>query len=307
MTENQPLAPLTTFRIGGPARYFIATCDPREISEAKAFADEKRLPWYVLSGGSNVLVSDAGFPGLVVHIEGGSLHMRQNIIEADAGILLSSVVERAASEGYSGLERLAGIPGSFGGAIRGNAGAFGAEIKDTVKRVKVLDTETGLVSVWEKERCEFAYRESAFKRTKRLVVLGATLELGPPAAPSDLASIMRETKAKREAKHPQDALCAGSFFMNPTVTDKRLLEEFERDSGEPSRNGRLPAGWLIEHVGLRGKKIGGAQMSPLHPNYLVNTGDATASDVVMLASLVKTRVRDELGVRLREEAQYVGF
>lgn len=307
MTENQPLAPLTTFRIGGPARYFIATCDPREISEAKAFADEKRLPWYVLSGGSNVLVSDAGFPGLVVHIEGGSLHMRQNIIEADAGILLSSVVERAASEGYSGLERLAGIPGSFGGAIRGNAGAFGAEIKDTVKRVKVLDTETGLVSVWEKERCEFAYRESAFKRTKRLVVLGATLELGPPAAPSDLASIMRETKAKREAKHPQDALCAGSFFMNPTVTDKRLLEEFERDSREPSRNGRLPAGWLIEHVGLRGKKIGGAQMSPLHPNYLVNTGDATASDVVMLASLVKTRVRDELGVRLREEAQYVGF
>ncbi len=304
--QNISLAPFTTFHLGGVASYFVEVSGAIELAESYEYAEEHKLPIFVLGGGSNVVFADTGFPGLVVRmIDGGIIVTDQKII-AGAGISLFEVVKEAAAAGLSGVERLAGIPGSFGGAVRGNAGAFGMEIGAVVAVVKCLDRNTGMVSEYQNTACAFGYRTSLFKKNPHIIILSAEIKLTRGDS-NDLTRIMNETVAMREAKHPQDAKCAGSFFMNPEVNDKRLHDEFMKDTGTPSKDGKLPAGWLIDHVGLRGRRIGGAMVSERHPNYLVNTGKATANDVAMLASLIKTRVRDELKVRLQEEVQYVGF
>jgi len=216
------------------------------------------------------------------------------------------VVNTACEANLAGMEKLAGVPGSLGGAIRGNAGAFGTEIGDLIHSVKAYSLVSGMLKEYSQEECLFSYRMSVFKKDKNLVILSADIRLASGNA-QYLKKVAQETIALREAKHSQSAKCAGSFFMNPFVQNEGLLQEFEKDTGNPSKDGKLPAGWLIDHVGLRGKKIGGAMVSKQHPNYLINTGEATAEDVLMLASLIKTRVRDELGVRLQEEVQFVGM
>lgn len=306
LRENIPLAPLSTFQVGGTTRYYTEVSGALELAEAFEYAEKNKLPYFVLGGGSNILFADQRFEGLIIHMVGGSVNTTGEKVIASAAVPLARVVQRAQEAGLAGIEKLAGIPGSFGGAIRGNAGAFGVEIGTLVLSVKTLDRYSGMVQEHRQEECNFQYRNSLFKQNPKLVVLSAELQLKPGDTVA-LKRIMDETMAIRESKHPQDAKCAGSFFMNPHVKDEQLLKEFEKDTGNASKDGKLPAGWLIDHVGLRGKKIGGAQVSPIHPNYLLNTGTATAHDIVMLASLVKTRVRDELHVRLKEEVQFVGF
>jgi UDP-N-acetylmuramate dehydrogenase len=300
------LAPYSTFKIGGPADFFVAVATAPELIEALEFAAHNSLKTLVFSGGSNLLIADKGFRGLVIRIVGDAARISGRDMAADAGIPLLSVVQLATSHGLAGLERLAGIPGSLGGAIRGNAGAFGAEMKDVVLSVKVYDQETEILREFSVKQCAFAYRQSYFKTHPALIILSATLRFDEWNA-AELDRIAQETIRVREAKHPQDARCAGSFFMNPIVTDETLREEFAHDTGKVPKDNKLPAGWLIDYVGLRGKAIGGAQVSPHHPNYIINTGQATAEQVIMLASLVKQRVRDELGIQLKEEVQLVGF
>lgn len=307
LKENVPLAPFTTFKIGGQARYYCEVSGAIELSEAFDYAEKHQLKMYVLGGGSNVLFSDAGFPGMVVRLIGGGISVAGERITAGAGMSLFDVVWKAKDAGLQGIEKLAGIPGSFGGAVRGNAGAFGTEIGQHIVSVKALDRHTGMVEEYAQAECQFSYRNSLFKKQTNLVILSAEIRLSAGGDQALLEQIIKETVATREKKHPQDAKCAGSFFMNPVVMDPHLLEEFEKDTGTPSKDGKLPAGWLIDHVGLRGKKIGGAMVSEKHPNYLLNTGTATAEDIVTLASLVKTKVRDVLRVKLQEEVQYVGF
>lgn len=301
-----PLAPYTTFQVGGQAECFTEAAGAFELAEACEFAEHEHLSVFVLGGGSNVLFSDAGFSGLVVRMTDGGLRVDGERITAGAGIRLWDVVRAANAAGLEGMERLAGVPGSLGGAIRGNAGAFGTEVRNVVASVKTFERSTGMVREFANVACGFGYRMSEFKRRPDTVIVSAELKLvsGERAA---LERISEETVAQREAKHPQDVRSAGSFFMNPTVTDPELRAEFERDNGVKPKDNRLPAGWVIDHVGLRGKRIGGAMVSHHHPNYILNVGDATAEDIITLASLIKTRVRDELGIRLREEVQLVGF
>lgn len=302
------LAPYTTFKVGGKAALFVEVSSPIELAEALETAGREQLPVFILGGGSNVLFSDNGFPGLVVRmVDGGVLVKNEGHIVAGSGIPLRDVVHIAAENSLAGLETLAGIPGSFGGALRGNAGAFGNDIGRHVVSVKTFHKETGMVKEMLAKDCGFGYRESYFKKHPHIVILSAIMKLKSDGVRTDIRRVMRETVAKREEKHSQSALCAGSFFMNPTVSDRKLQKEFETESGTTCRENKIPAGWLIDRVGLRGKTIGGAMVSMEHPNYLVNTGNAKAEDVVMLSSLVKTRVRDELGVMLQEEVQLVGF
>lgn len=304
--KNVSLAPFTTFHIGGKADYFVETSGALELAEAFEYAQTHHLLVRVLGGGSNVIFPDAGFRGLIVRILDGGTRISGQRVSCGAGIKLFDIVRETVAAGLAGIERLAGIPGSFGGAIRGNAGAFGTEIGDVVVSVKVFIQETGMIKEYKQADCRFAYRTSVFKDNPNLIILSAEMRLAEGDRVA-LEKIIQETIVKREAKHPQDAKCAGSFFINPVVKDEKLREEFEKDTGMRVRDETLPAGWLIDFVGLRGKKIGGAMISDKHPNYLVNTGTATAEDVMMLASLVKTRVRDELGIRLRAEVQFVGF
>lgn len=304
--RDVPLAPFSTFQIGGPADFFAGVTTVPELIEALDYARENNLKTFVFSGGSNLLIADRGFRGLVIRIANVAVRFTERDIYADAGANLFDLIQIANGRGLAGMERLAGIPGSLGGAIRGNAGAFGAELSDVILSVKVYDCERAALREFSKQDCQFRYRNSYFKSHPELVILSAKLRL-TGGNPTELASIADQTIATREAKHPQNAKCAGSFFMNPAVSDAALREEFFKDTGKTPKDDKLPAGWLIDHVGLRGKRLGGAQVSALHPNYFVNTGTATAEDVIMLASLVKQRVRDTLGIQLHEEVQLVGF
>jgi UDP-N-acetylmuramate dehydrogenase len=305
--ENIPLAPFTTFKIGGNARYFTEASTPGQITAALEWAEEKGVPAFILAGGSNALFADTGYPGLVIRLSEGGWQFSETGFVASGAVNLGEVIEASLEKGLGGMERMSGIPGSLGGALRGNAGAFGVEIKNVVTRVKALHQKTGLLKDFTNQECTFGYRTSYFKENPEWVVVEVAIALTPGGDAKKLLRIAKETRDKREAKHPQSAKCAGSFFMNPLVKNEKLLEEFADETGTLSKNGRLPAGWLINHCGLRGKKIGGAQISKQHPNYLVNIGTAKADDVLMLASFVKTRVRNELGVQLKEEIQYVGF
>ncbi len=306
--SDVPLAHYTTFKIGGPAKLFAEVSDASELSLGYERAVSERLPVYVMSGGSNILFSDKGFPGLVMRLtDGGFRILESGRVSVGAGKTLLDIVSACCQAGLSGLERLAGIPGSVGGAVRGNAGAFGSEIADCVVSVKALNQKTGMVKEYGKDECAFGYRMSLFKKHPELVILSVELRLTSGADPAPLKAIAIKTIEEREAKHPQDAFCAGSFFMNPTVTDERLREEFRRDSGKEPKGDRLPAGWIIDQAGLRGRMIGHAKVSDLHPNYIVNTGGATAEDVLTLVSVVKMKVRNELDVQLVEEVQMVGF
>lgn len=306
--SNVPLAHYTTFKIGGPAKLFAEVSDASELSLGYERAASERLPVYIMSGGSNILFSDNGFPGLVMRIADGGFRILDNgRVSAGAGKSLLEVALACCQAGLTGMEKLAGIPGSVGGAVRGNAGAFGSEMADYVVSVKALNRRTGMVKEYRKDECAFGYRMSLFKKHSELVILSVELRLGAGGDPKALLSIASDTQAEREAKHPQDAFCAGSFFMNPTVTDPHLREEFHHDSGKEPKGERLPAGWVIDQVGLRGRTIGHAKVSEQHPNYIVNTGGATAEEVLTLVSIVKQRVRDELNIQLQEEVQLVGF
>ncbi len=304
--EHVPLAPLTTFRIGGSARYFVEVRSKEEVRAALAWTQQKKVPFFVLAGGSNVLVSDSGFDGLIIKVAFEKVLIDGARVTAGAGTVLLDTIKAAADASLSGWENMAGIPGTIGGAVRGNAGAFGTEVKDVAVQVCALNVKDGRVQTFDRDACDFGYRHSFFKNHRQWVILFVTFALKK----GDSVAIHRkieQTIAEREKRHLQNVRAAGSFFMNPIVR-REIQELFEKDRGVKSRGGRVPAGWLIEQVEMKGKQIGGALCSPQHPNYIVNaTGDATAEDVIMLASMIKMRVRDRMGVQLQEEVEMVGF
>jgi UDP-N-acetylmuramate dehydrogenase len=304
--EYIPLAPLTTFHIGGPARYFMRARTQEDIREALDFVQAQQVPLFVLGGGSNLLISDQGFPGLVLKIDCDGWQQDGTSLTLGAGLVLLDVVRFAAEHALAGIELLAGVPGLLGGAVRGNAGAFGQEIGQVVREVTAFDRNTHEIRVFTQAECTFAYRQSFFKQHPEWVIIQVTLSL-VAGERETLLTTVSETLARRQAKHPQDMACAGSFFMNPVVTNTALRAEFEHDKGVVVKDDRLPAGWLIEQAGLKGRRIGGAMVSDIQANYIINTGTATAEDVIMLASVIKQKVRTELGVQLTEEVQMVGF
>lgn len=304
--ENISLAPKTSFRIGGDARYYVEVRSKDELMEAVKHAKEKGLNFFILGGGTNVLVSDQGFDGVVIRPKFDQLEIENNFLTAGAGVPLIKAIKTAAEKGLAGMEDLAGIPGTIGGALRGNAGAFGSEIADVVESVRAFDSEKEELKVFTKEQCDFSYRSSFFKKNPQFIILSSRIMLKQKTKEA-VEQETQETIAKRVAKELGGVKSAGSFFTNPVVTKQELLDQFARETGSPSRNGKIPAGWIIDQAGLRGKKIGGAMVSEKHANYIVNDGDATAEDVIMLVSIIKRKVRDELGVNLEQEVNYVGF
>ncbi len=304
--EDVLLSPFTTFQIGGPARFFARARTVQQVRQALRFAQDQALPFCFLGGGSNLLVSDDGFEGLVIRLAMDAVSVDGATVSVEAGYDLNRLVLDAAQWGLSGLEPLAGIPGTVGGAVRGNAGAYGGAIGDVVTSVTVLDTATLDLVTLAREECSFAYRDSLFKHDPWLAVMGTVLTLFP-APPAEINERIEQTVAKREAKQLSCDRSAGSFFMNPVVQDAELIRSFEADQGVRCRECRIPAGWLIERAGVRDLRVGGAAVSHRHANYLVNTGDATAADMMELAWLVKAGVRVKLGVQLEEEVSTLGF
>ncbi len=298
--EHVPLAPLTTFKIGGTARYFVEVRNEDDIRKAYAWACERKMPFVILGGGSNVLVADQGLDALVVRITTVDFDISGAMLTADAGCNLLFLIRETAKRGLCGWDRLAGIPGSIGGAARGNAGAFGTEIKDVALSVRALNLKTGETKHFSNAECAFSYRHSFFKKHPEWIILRVVLKLHP-AAPEESARLIDETIAERNRRHLQDVQAAGSYFMNP-IAPPAVREQFEQEKNVRSREGRVPAGWLIEKVGMKGATAGGAIASIQHPNYIVNTGNATAADVRALAKKIKAAVLEKFGIRLEEEA-----
>ena len=301
--ENVPLAPLTTFKIGGPAKYFAEAHSEEEIREALAVAHDKNIPAIIMGGGSNVLVPDEGLNALVVFISLTDFKLNGKELEAGAGCNLLSLIKEASQAGMGGWEKLAGIPGTIGGAVRGNAGAFGTEIKDFPVKIRALNSATAEIKEFQNADCDFAYRHSFFKDNPKWIIVNVQIHLRP--IPTDISVYsIQDTIAEREKRHLQNIQAAGSYFMNP-VAPKSVQGMFEKEKGMKSHEGRVPAGWLIEKAGMKGARVGGAIASLQHPNYLVNTGGATALDVRNLAEKIKYAVENKFGIRMEEEAAVI--
>ncbi|EKE16262.1 MAG: UDP-N-acetylenolpyruvoylglucosamine reductase [uncultured bacterium] len=306
--ENVLLASYTTFKIGGPARFFVAVKNEEEILQALEYAKKNKINFFILGGGSNIVVSDNGFEGLVIKMENTKRKIQDETIEVGAGISLAELVSEAAKNGLAGLEWAAGIPGTLGGAVRGNAGAFGGEMAKIIESISAIEISENNIRInkYTNQQCGFGYRTSFFKKQSNLIVTSARMRFEKGDS-EKISNEIKEIIRKRVAKQPQGFGSAGSFFKNPVVENKKIIERFEKDLETSVREGKIPAGWLIEESGIVGKKIGGAMISEKHANFIINTGNATAEDVIMLASFVKQQVRDKFGVQLFEEVQYIGF
>ena len=317
--KNISLSKYTSFKIGGPAKYFCVVENNEEIKEALEFAGKNKLKVFVLGGGSNLLISDEGFDGMVIRIMNYELRIKDNNIICGAGLSLMKLVSESVKNNLTGLEWAAGIPGTVGGAIVNNAGAFGKCMGDVVESVKILEYKTppfakgagGISSLDVKKlnnkQCNFSYRSSLFKEEKKYIILSVVLKLEKGNQNKSKKIITEILKSRRE-KQPLEYPSAGSVFKNLVVANehfKKLKKEFP-ELNKIAKNNTIPAGWLIEQIeGLKGKKIGGAMVSEKHCNFIVNFNNAKAEDVVILISLIKQKVRNKFGIQLREEIEYV--
>lgn len=254
--ENVPLKKYTSFKIGGPARYFFVPKTKKELIKAVQWAQKQGLPFFILGGGSNLLVSDKGYQGLVIR----------------TGKPLSLYISK-------GLEWAVGIPGTIEGAVYGNAGAFSQSMKDAVASVEIFDAATGKTRIFKNSDCQFAYRDSIFKRNKNLVILSVKIK----TKKSSLSKIKKYLNYRKE-NQPLDLPSAGSVFKNPK---------------------NYSAGELIEKCGLKGKKIGGARISNVHANFIVNLGGATSENVLELIRSVKKTVAKKFKIALKEEIVFL--
>ncbi len=277
----------TTFKIGGPAKYFFIAKTKDDLLKSAKIAKKLKLPVFILGGGSNLLVSDKGFRGLVIQIRNSKFEIRNSIkIYAEAGVKLSDLAVFAGENGFSGFEWAAGIPGAtVGGAVCGHAQAFGEKISDWIENIETLDTKNLKTKMFSKEQCKFSLKSSIFKKNKNLIIISAIFS----PQKNDKEKIKEKTKEflnYRKNNHPMSFPSAGSVFVNPET-----------------KNGVIRAGQLIEETGLKGKKIGGAQISEQHANFIINLGNAKAKDVLALIKLAQKKVKKTSGVLLKTEVQ----
>ena len=282
--KNEPMRKHTTVRIGGPADFYLCPHSAKEIQKAVAICREEELPYFILGNGSNLLVSDQGYRGVVIQLwkNVSDILVEGCRIRAKAGASLAKIAGEALEEGLTGMEFAAGIPGTLGGAVVMNAGAYGGEMKDILQEALVMD-EQGEIFTLKKEELHLGYRTSIIKE-KGYIVLAAALEL-KPGDRKEIKEKMDELKQRRVEKQPLDMPSAGSTFKRP--------------------EGYF-AGKLIMDAGLRGFSVGGAQISEKHCGFVVNTGKATANDVLTLIREVQKRVRDKFGVELETEVKFLG-
>lgn len=297
--ENEPLAKYTSFKIGGPAEYFYIAKSADDLKKAVRAAREEGISYYILGGGSNVLVSDQGFGGLVIKLEFNDLEIKDSKIICGAGLNLNNLINKAAENGLSGLEFAAGIYGTVGGAVRGNAGAYGKAIGDLVEKVEALRGDE--VVELDKSDCKFGYRQSVFKNEdNKDIILNVTLQL-EKGEEKEIKKKIEDIIDKRSEKLPTEFPSAGCVFKNIEYTEE--LSQFK----DWEVKGKIPAACFIDELGLKGKQIGGAKVSEKHANFIINTGRATADNVLALISLIKMKVRDNYNVQLKEEMEYIGF
>ena len=294
LRSHVPLGALTSFRVGGPAEWLLETRSSEELVRALRLAVQAGVPVTILGGGSNMLVSDAGVRGLVIRPRGGTIEESgEGLVRADAAVSINGLVRWTINHGRAGLEAWAGTPGTVGGAVFGNAHFGGRLIGDLVAEARLAARDGSIADV-PGAAMEFGYDESRLRRSGE-ILLSAVFRVSP-GDPSALRATARESLAYRKRTQPLDTPSAGCVFRNPDGARGDVVPE-----GIP-----WSAGALVDRAGLKGTAIGGARVSPVHGNFIVNEGAATAGDIRRLIELCRAAVRARFGVELREEIVYLG-
>jgi UDP-N-acetylmuramate dehydrogenase len=342
LQKDVPLAPLTTIGIGGPARFFFRATTVDDVRHAIDWARAEGQPVFFLGGGSNLLISDAGFPGLVIQLDLSGIHLMSEdedfvMVKAAAGEPWDAFVAHTLKRGWAGLECLSGIPGSTGATPIQNVGAYGQEVSETIARVEVLDRTNGRVVWFTNGECRFAYRSSLFKNIERerYVVLSVTFRLRRHGLATvkypelqkyidehgigldDLRGVRHSVIAIRKRKgmvldpSDPDTRSDGSFFMNPVLTAEQYAVFAERAPEAPhfpsGEDVKLSAAWLIEHSGFhKGFVHGNVGLSSKHTLAVINRGGGTAAEVVELVRMIQEKVRATFGVEIHPEPNFVG-
>lgn len=278
--ENIPLSRYTSLHVGGPARYFVHAKNDADVQAAVAFARKLGLPYLALGQGSNTIFPDAGYPGVIIHMEDRTLQVAGTTVTAASGVFMRQLINFSHLHGLRGLEELAGIPGTLGGSVRGNAGTWSTETKDHVVSVDVL--REGKIEQLSQSDCEFSYRTSIFKKHREWIVLRARFGLAAGDVAEGKRLVALDLK-QRHLKQPYDAPSAGSIFKNP-----------DKEHG-------VYSGKLIESCGLKGFRMGGAEVSPKHANFIVNRAGASATDIIGLIRHVQVAVWQKHQIKLEPE------
>lgn len=301
--ENAPLARYTRFGIGGPADLYAETADETAFLRAVAVARSSGLPSMVIGGGTNLIVADAGFRGIVLRLAACRIRADGLRVTADAGAVLQDLVDFTTASGLKGIETLAGVPGSVGAAVYGNAGAYGHSISERVAEVRFFDGVG--VRVFGNAECAFHYRESAFKRCKDWIIISVALDMEAADA-AELRKTAAEILEIRNRKFPVTMKCAGSIFKNLLLAELPAGAAARVPATVP-REGKVPAAWFLEQVGAKGMRVGDIHVADYHANLIYNGGSGTATELRAMIDELKCRVHNEFGMKLEEEVQYVGF
>lgn len=295
----------TTFKIGGRARYFLVAKEKEDLVKAVKAAKKFNLPFFILGKGSNVLFSDKGYKGLVIKFQVSGLRFQDSNIYVGAGVELENVVKLAAKESLTGLEWAAGIPGTVGGAVYGNTGAFGFGIAGLIKSIEVLDSENLKITNFSQANCKFFNKDNIFKQKKNLIILSVVFKL-KKGDKKEIQKKIGKYLDYRKKNHPLNFPSAGCTFKNQKgkIKNQKLLKEFPQLK-EFNKKGIIPAAYLIDKCRLKGKRIGKAEISKKHANFIVNLGGAKAKDVTRLIKLAKQEVKNRFGISLEEEIRRV--
>jgi UDP-N-acetylmuramate dehydrogenase len=288
--KNVLLKDYTTFKIGGPAKYFFVAKSKEDLIKAIEISKKNKLPIFILGGGSNILFSDKGFCGLVIKLEISGIEFSKNKVVVGSGVKLSNFANIVSKNGFSGFEWAVGIPSAtVGGSIFGNAQAFGFKISDTVESVEVLNLKTLKIQKFSKQQCKFSLKNSIFKKNKNFVILSIIFKL-KKGDKEEIKNKIHEFLKHRKKCHPIEFFSAGSVFVNPE-----------------KKKEMISVGYLIEKIGLKEKKIGNAQISEKHANFIINLGNAKSKDVEALIKLAKQKVKKNFNINLETEIQIVNY
>ena len=302
IAEHVALSAYTRFGIGGPADAVVETTHAESFTSALQLVRDSQIPFVVIGGGSNLIVADDGFRGIVLKFGGRSIRLDGTRAIAEGGAVLQDLVDATIAAGLSGIHTMTGIPGSVGAAVYGNAGAYGHSISEWTRVVRFFDGAA--VRTFDNAQCEFHYRESVFKKQKDWIVLSVELDL-QRADTSELNTKADGILELRNEKYPPTMKCAGSIFKNYLLAElpPSVAAELPKNV---IREGKVPSAYFLEQVGAKGMRVGDIHVAEYHANLIYNSGAGTARDLVTVIQELKRRIGERFGIPLEEEVQYVG-
>lgn len=307
--NNFPLSKIAFMKVGGKAKHFLQIKTEKELAWVVKYCYKNKKKWHIIGDGSNIIPNDKGVEGFVIQNKITKTAVKSRVVFASAGENLLKFIFLINKHGLAGMEKMAGIPGTVGGAIYGNAGAYGQEIQNCIKKVQVYDAARHNIRWLSQHNCQFDYRESIFKKRKELIILCAKFAF-VRSVPKILKNISKNIIALRQQKYPPGLACPGSFFKNIVFSKlplrtQRFLKKCIKKSELSKWHGKLPAGYLLEKIGAKNFKSGGIRVAKHHANLIYNDGKGKSKDIAKLSAILKKKVKNKFGITLEEEVQFI--